>query len=366
MLLKAVLAAIVATLLYIAGNITLKFGYHLHYFKHHPGKCSPVTGADFGSEDLEVSSDGLAFISSGVTFSGVSQEFSEFISANKVKGRMLLFDFKKPELQVTELKIRPTKQFNPATFRPHGVSLINDRAKGQHLIYVINHPDGGEPDRVEKFRFLPQTRELDHVRSFSGDKLRLTNDLAVLAEDKFYISNFIYFKDSILNVFEKFMILNFGSVVFYNGSGFEETLTHLAGPNGITLSSDSRYLYVSFPSLGQLQVYERTPDNQLHLVQTVPLFTSPDNQHLSTSGDGLYTGAHPILYKAYQSLNNPLLHAPSSVLHIPLKDGKVLDDDVTELFYDHGDLISASSMAAVYDNRLIIGSVMHKLVVCQL
>lgn len=52
------------------------------------------------------------------------------------------------------------------------------------------------------------------------------------------------------------------------------------------------------------------------------------------------------------------------VVKIPLKDGKIVPEEITELFYDHGHLISGASIAAVYNNKLLIGSVNHKLVIC--
>lgn len=52
------------------------------------------------------------------------------------------------------------------------------------------------------------------------------------------------------------------------------------------------------------------------------------------------------------------------VLRLPLKDGKIDAENISELFYDHGDLISGSSVATVYNSKLLIGSVFHKLVIC--
>lgn len=52
------------------------------------------------------------------------------------------------------------------------------------------------------------------------------------------------------------------------------------------------------------------------------------------------------------------------VLRIPLRDGRVDPEGVSELFYDHGDLISGSSSAVVYNRKLLIGSVINKLVIC--
>ncbi|XP_059173117.1 serum paraoxonase/arylesterase 2-like [Physella acuta] len=364
MLLKVLaVTALTLVVIYLV-NMALYLGFHLHYKKHQPGKCSRVKGLDYGSEDFQVTTDGLAFVTSGVSFSVASSGYKDFIAANKVKGRIVLFDFNKPEAGVTELKVRPSPNFNPDTFRPHGISLLEDSRSKQHLLYVVSHPDN-LPDRVEKFRFLPETGELEHVKFFTDEKFFLLNDLAVVAEDQFYVSNMNYFTSHNLALAEAILPLNLATVVFFDGTKGTDVITGVTGPNGVTLSTDKRYVYVNFPFLYQMRVYERKGDNSLTLVQTLDLFTGPDNIHLSLDGKSLYLGCHPVFHKAMSHLDNPNLRAPSSVLKVPLVDGLPDPDDITEEFYDHGDVISASSIAAVYNNRLLIGSVIDKLVVCE-
>ena len=86
--------------------------------------------------------------------------------------------------------------------RPHGISVLEDDVKGRHLVYVINHPFPG-PDAVEKFRFEPKTKQLIHIKSIRDAALRTTNDLALVGEDRFYVSNFLYFKDRTLGFLGK-------------------------------------------------------------------------------------------------------------------------------------------------------------------
>lgn len=50
------------------------------------------------------------------------------------------------------------------------------------------------------------------------------------------------------------------------------------------------------------------------------------------------------------------------VLHIRLTNGNITS--VTELLFDEGDLISGSSAAIVFDRKLLIGSFIDKLVIC--
>ncbi|XP_013071043.2 serum paraoxonase/arylesterase 1-like [Biomphalaria glabrata] len=364
---KQVGIALLAVLLYYGVKIFLFMDYQVHYKKHHPGQCRPVEGQDFGSEDFQVTEEGLAFITSGFNWNVSSSSYKEFLKEKNIKGKILLFDLKNPEQGAVVLKIRPTDQFNVYTFGPHGISVLEDKVKGQHILYVVNHQVSA-PDRVEKFRYDPTTKELVHLKYFTSDLFRLTNDLAVVEEDQFYISNYMYFKVPALNILESLLPLPLGSVVFYNGTGFETVIPQLTGPNGITLSKDQRYLYVNFPLLKRVGVWERKEDKRLVPVQMLNLRSAIDNSHLSSSGQGLFLGAHPIVHKVFDHLEEPKNIAPSSVLYVPLMpDGKMAaEDEVIELFYDHGDLITGSTIATVYNNKLLIGSIIHKLVICEL
>ena len=112
---------------------------------------------------MEVSEDGLAFITSGTDFAPLPDGYHEYIKKNNVKGQIFIFDFLKPELNARPLKFRPSKAFNPETFQPHGISMLEDKDKGEHLIYVVNHVRG-DLDRIEKFRFVPGVNELEHLK----------------------------------------------------------------------------------------------------------------------------------------------------------------------------------------------------------
>jgi arylesterase/paraoxonase len=364
MLVKALLVAILAAVVYKIAVTTLNLGFHLHYKKHHPGDCRKVNGLEYGAEDFQVTKDGLAFITSGVWLPTFSPVFWQFLQSNNVKGSIYLYDFKKPELGAKRLKIKPSKDFNLDTFQPHGTSLLEDELKGEHLLYVISHPKNSD-DTVEKFRYLPKTNELVHLKSFISDKFHITNDLAAVEEDKFYISNYLYFRSHFLTTVELVLLpFGLGSVLFYNGTEFTVIESGLHSPNGILLSKDKRYLYVSIIVRGIVNVYTVNADTSLTLIQSVAIHTAADNFHLSQAGDALYTGAHPVTHEVLAHLNDPALLAPSSILRLPLKNGKIVPEDITELFYDHGDLISGSSIATVYNKKLLIGSVINKLVVC--
>ncbi|XP_012946806.1 serum paraoxonase/lactonase 3-like [Aplysia californica] len=239
MLKKAILIGLLAAVVYFVGTKVKMLGFHLHYYKHHPGTCRVIETAGPGSEDFHVTSAGLAFITSGLAFSSAPPSFLEFHKKNNIKGRILIYNFKNPKKGLVELKIKPSETLDLAKFKPHGISVLEDKAKGEHLVYVVNHPIP-EPDAVEKFRFNPKTNELVHLKSITSNVMTTTNDLAVGEEDKFYITNFNYFNNYFLTVVEGLFQLPLGGVLYYNGTGFTQVTRRLAKPNGVFLSKDLR------------------------------------------------------------------------------------------------------------------------------
>lgn len=166
--------------------------------------------------------------------------FQDFLRLNDIRGRIFLYDFNKPNPEATELQLAPSRDFNPDTFHPHGISILEDKAKGEHLLYIINHPEVGE-DVVEKFRFLRKSNKLLHLKSFRSPHFHITNDLAMTGEDRFYISNYLYFKDHRLSIIEQgFLPFGLGSLLYFNGSCYSVVDSGLFLPNGMALSKDRR------------------------------------------------------------------------------------------------------------------------------
>jgi len=339
------------------------FGFAKHYYNSYPRACRVVNNAQLGSEDLHITSEGVAFITSGLALKFSSANYIKYKEENQVIGQVMLYNFSDPDRGVTELQIFPNETFTLIDFRPHGISVLEDQAKGEHLIYVVNHPYP-KPDTVEKFRFKPDTQELIHLKTFTSDALRVSNDLALVDEDEFYISNFIHSLTPTMKQIETLFQKPWSNILYFNGSDFREVAEKLVSPNGVVLSKDKRFLYAAMGNEKKIRVFLISADKSLLEVQVVALHTVPEKLHLSQDGSVLYAGTHPILYKTYDFFENPLKEAPSQVLSLPLRDNLVQVDDITQLLYDDGRLIKASTVAATYGDQLIVGSLLDSLVVC--
>ena len=151
------------------------------------------------------------------------------------------------------------------------------------------------------------------------------------------------------------MRLRRSNVLFYNGSEFVQAASGIGYANGINVSPDGRLLYVCSITGGALHVYDRDPESgRLAHREEIDLDTGVDNIEVEPDGD-LWIGAHPQLLTTMKHYENPRTPSPSQVLHLTPRAGGGYD--VEEVYLDTGDEISASSVAAVRGNRLLIGAI---------
>ncbi|GFS08590.1 serum paraoxonase/arylesterase 2 [Elysia marginata] len=365
---NAILAAVFAYLVYGTVKYLMFMDVFKVSFKHYPGTCKKVKGARYGSEDMAWTREGLVFVTTGLSTPAVEKH----LLATGTHGEIQLFDFQNPTSGVVNLKIEHSKDLNLTKTRFHGITLQEDKTKGEHILYVLNHPSGEDSELIEKFKFSPSTRQLSHLKTIELDNSFFFNNIVALSEDQFFITNFAYmpsksvFFHALVNLFH----VSLGSLHFYNGTSSTAVTPRLLTPNGVALSPDQRHVYVAATMEQSVYVYYRdSSTNTLSLVQKVYLGIKGDNLNLTPEGDALLLGAIPVFYKMVIHLMwalSPDCISPSSVLRIPLgADGLVQESDITELFYDPGDLISGSSTAATYKDQLLIGSVANSLVHCQ-
>jgi arylesterase/paraoxonase len=99
------------------------------------------------------------------------------------------------------------------------------------------------------------------------------------------------------------------------------------------------------------------------LREKIKLNTGVDNIEVDKDG-GLWIGAHPKLLSFVTHLQDPTKLSPSQVLHITPRSGG--RSDIQEVYLNAGDEISGSSVAAVFNGRMLIGTVFEpKFLDCQ-
>ena len=307
---------------------------------HFAGNCLPIAGV-VGAEDITIHpGTGVAYIS--------VCDRRALAAGQGGRGGIYAYDLKMNRPVPVKLTAGPGPDF-----QPHGISLFVDPG-GRDALFVINHSGGTH--KVEVYDLGPEG--LTHRKSVSNPALVSPNDLVAVARDRFYASNDHHFTGGLMKTLEDYLKLPVANVVYYDGKGFREAATGIGYPNGINVSPDGRQLYVVGTTQMILNIYDRDlSSGLLTFKESIAFDTGLDNIEIGPAGE-LWIGAHPQLLKFVAHSKDPGKLSPSQVLRIKLNaDGQ---HRIDEVYLGNGKALSGSSVGAVYDNRLLIGSVFEE------
>jgi len=300
-----------------------------------PGECAPVQIAP-GTEDVTIDPvTGLVFVSAAERRTG------ETAHTNGI----YVFDPADPG------SVRRVSADSPADFRPHGISLWRGQDEnGADIarLFVISHPAGAHQVLIYD---VAADGMLTHLETVTDPAIRSPNDVAGAGPRQFYVTNDVYFGDNLMGYLEAFLGLPLGSIAYYDGEQGRIAARGLSYANGITLT-DGGVLYASSLIGRTVHAYARNRDDGSLRAQRrwrVPL--GLDNIEQGPDG-ALYIGGHPDIFAFLDHAEDPETPAPSQVVRF--------DPDTGEhetVFYSAGEDISASSVGAVHDGRLIVGAV---------
>ena len=334
----------------------LRFGVGLHVFNHSPGPCRVIPGLEYGSEDIAVTQDGLAFISNGL------RGDSPFPHSMLI-GNIFLFDFNNPDNNVTRLSVI-SETMNLSDFEPHGLSIWESN-NSELLLFAVDH--GNKSNTVKIFSFDRKKRDmLFHKETIRDTSFGCLNDLVAVGSRQFFATNFVYRCATVM--LEHIFFLPWGSVTYYDGSKGSIVADALTGPNGINTSPDGEYLFVASLFLNDLLVYERRKGGDIKLHKTIKINSAVDNIHVDQDSGELYIGSHRRVDRFMFTLAdyNGSRPAPSQILRIRQIGKDWNNVEVTEILSNDGqNFVRASSVGAFYKGQLLVGSVYHRLGYCK-
>ncbi|XP_061531115.1 serum paraoxonase/arylesterase 2-like [Phycodurus eques] len=319
--------------------------------KNHLPNCVLLKNLSHGSEDITVFGDGLAFISTGLKYPGVP--------SSDALGKIFLLNLKESDMEPVELPI--SRNFDLETFNPHGISVYTDPTNGTVYLFVVNHPH--HKSQVELFQFDERGFSLLHLKTFKHKLLHSVNDIVALGVDCFYATNDHYFSDELLkSVVEPLLGQPLTNVVYYSTEMVKVVSEGYYFANGINISPDKRHIYVADLFAHNVHLLERKEDNALASVKSVALGSLCDNIEVDGKTGDLWLGCHPNVLRIFQF--DPKNPPGSEVLRIQ----NILSEEpvVTQVYADDGHVIMGSSVATIYEGKLLIGSVFHKALCCDL
>jgi arylesterase/paraoxonase len=304
---------------------------------HFAGRCTEVGGVP-GPEDLTIHPrTGVAYVSACDRFALERGETP--------RGALYAYALDAPSPAPVNLTGAEL-----ADACPHGISLWLD-PEGNDRLFAIVHR--GERHSIEVYDL--DGERLVHRASLADPLLVSPNDLVAVGREELYVTNDHGWPPGLARTLEEWLRLPLATVVHWDGARFAKVASGIRVANGIQAGAGGRPLFVAGSLDRALHVYDRDlATGALAHREKVPLGTVPDNVELDAAG-ALWIGAHPKALALVDYRNGRAPRAPSQVIRASRSgDGAW---GVEEVFLDAGDALSASSVAAVRGDRLLVGGI---------
>lgn len=334
---------------YVIIGILVPAGMFKTIRPHVEGTLTTLTLDVAGPEDITIDqSSGFAFIS-------VDDRRSNRQKPGGIEGAILL-------MNLTD-SVQNLKDITPVDvndFHPHGISLWKE-PDGRTFLFVVNHRRNYSEHVIERFEW--KNDSLIHIESIQDvDLMTSPNDVTAVGERSFYVTNdHGYSKHGVGRTLEDYLQRAISYVNYYDGVSFKKVATGIAYANGINQSADHAKIYVASTTGRKVMIYTRDiSSGALSLEEEIKVETGVDNIELDNQG-ALWIGCHPQLLKFAAHAKDPAKFSPSQVIKITQDTtGNYV---VEEIFLNDGTTYSGSSVAAIYNNTLLIGSVFEKSII---
>jgi len=246
----------------------------------------------------------------------------------------------------------------PADFsiHPHGIDVVS--INGTPYLYAISHDGKGETmqHRIYRFAIKGDSLLLDDQHILSDPLLTGPNDLDVLEDGSFYVSNPMPSNDPSESTKSILGIKN-GNVLRFDGQGnWSVEIEDMCYPNGVWINTDKDYLLVANGGCREVVRYQLV-NGKVNLVDQLSTkyhdvdIPIGDNLMIDQTGV-LWTAAHPCPLKFLDHAKDAANKAPMQVFAM---DPMTLKTNM--VFQNNGDLISTASTVLHLEDRLYISQV---------
>jgi len=338
--------ALLAVALLISLKTVVDSGEFKKIEPHFNGECQEITGLE-GPEDIIILSDSIAIISSDPRRKTLSESTSLYSYESKEEhshqGNIFLYNINNKKLtnMTTSLNFE---------FHPHGISSYLD-INGRTYVSAINHTTKGHSIEF----FVIENNKLVFIKKIMDPALISPNDLVMVDENRFYVTNDHGSKTLTGKLMEDYLQLSRSNVLFYNGSSFIEVLGNMQYANGINISKDKNLIYVSETVGQEVSVYRRDlVTSKLTFENSIDINSGLDNIEIDNNGN-LWIGSHPKLFDFVKHAKDANHLSPSQVVMISSDDYSFI-----EIYLSNGDDLSGSSVATKINNNLLIGAVFEE------
>jgi hypothetical protein len=226
-------------------------------------------------------------------------------------------------------------------FKPHGISIA--REKGDGFLYVISHDDENNKQFIIKYKI-----EADHLafeRLFESPLLVSPNALHAFGDGRLLVCNDAKKRNSLL---EKILKLKTSNIVYFNENENWEIIADKIGYAAGLEYSDGKF-FVSAALENKLYSFD-FDGKKVSNKKVLAKINGPDNIRLYK--DKLIVAAHYKAMAFIKHVNSKEKYSPSTVYSIDQKHG-----NLKLLYSNDGSIISGSSTAVIYKERLFINQI---------
>jgi arylesterase/paraoxonase len=303
-----------------------------------------VIGGVLSSEDITIHPpSAMAFISSDDR-----RAHQPWSKTRARQGAIFGYDLSSPNPELTNLTADFNKELNP-----HGISWWMAE-NGDLSLFVVNHRSDGHFVEIFDYR----GGKLIHRRSASGSLMHSPNDVLAVGDNAFYATNDHGSDTGLGKMAEDYLQLARSYVVFYDGEKFRIVAEGLGYANGINMSPDGQTVYVAATVGQKIYVYDRDrTTGDLSRRTVIEAGTGVDNIEIDRQGD-LWIGSHPKLLTFVKHSKDPEVLSPSQVIKVEKKASGQYE--IREIYMNNGKPLSGSSVAAVFEDYLLIGAVFEE------
>ena len=333
---KKVFLLSLAVLLGFIGYIVFSTGYFRTIENKFDGKIIKKVNLD-GAEDIVVSEEGgFAIIS--------STKRKNLTGENQDKGGLYLIDLQSDDFTPIHL----THDFD-GPLAPHGISMF--KKDSLYTIAAVNHTQ--EAEFIEFFEF--DGKKLQHKKSLSHELIHSPNDVILIDENRFYVTNDHKYKKGLGRFSEDYLGLAISNVIYFDGKDFSEVASGIAYANGIAIDPKRKLCFVASPRNFLVKVYAINPDGLLTFIEDIDCNTGVDNIDIDKKGK-LWIGCHPNLLQFSSYAKGNTDKSPSEIIVIDYK-GKS-NYAIDQIYMEDGTEMSASTVAVPFKNFILLGNVM--------
>lgn len=328
---------ILAIIVFFVGRLLINAGFFTKIENHFDGKTQQIAGF-MGNEDITIDrSTGIALIA--------APNFGE--TANGA-----IFMLNMNEDSPKPIKISNNLPFK--SFHPHGISLFQG-ANGDKKLFVVNHRNDGQ--YIEVFNWGGTDSSFVYLESIQHPLIISPNDIVAVGEHQFYVTNDHDEPLSDWRAKKDILQIPMGNVCFFDGKEAKVVADNILYANGINKSLDNKTIFVASASGQSITVFDRNLKTE-NLTKTDKITISgPDNIDVDAEGN-LWVGCHPKLLAYLAHAKDHSKNSPSQIMKIKY-NGKGTAQ-LESVYLNDGSEISGSTIAVVFNNKMLIGSVFEK------